>query len=155
MNVLKKIKNFKYLGCQISSRDSDAPALFMNLMKVQKCLSRISNLIAREEADSAIGGKIYVATVLAVLLYGSVTWMWTSSMLNSIHGFHHCACRRLVDKRLRRRQNSIYWCQYAPADKAKRICKLSPIQVYIARRRQKILAYVVKIPIYKLSREVV
>ena len=29
--VLKKVENFKYLGHQISSRDSDAPALFMNL----------------------------------------------------------------------------------------------------------------------------
>ena len=69
--VLKKVENFKYLGRQISSRDSDAPALFMNLAKAQKRFARISNLIAREGADSAIGGRIYVAAVLAVLLYGS------------------------------------------------------------------------------------
>ena len=69
--VLKKVNNFKYLGRQISSRDSDAPALFMNLAKAQKCFARISNLIAGEGADLAIGGRIYVAAVLAVLLYGS------------------------------------------------------------------------------------
>ena len=34
--VLKKVENFKYLGRQISSRDSDAPALFMNLTKARK-----------------------------------------------------------------------------------------------------------------------
>ena len=50
--VLKKVENFKYLGRQISSRDSDAPALFMNLSKVRKCFSLISNLIAREGADA-------------------------------------------------------------------------------------------------------
>ena len=33
--VLKKVENFKYLGRQISSRDSDAPALFMKLSKAQ------------------------------------------------------------------------------------------------------------------------
>ena len=37
--VLKKVENFKYLGRQISSRDSDAPALFMNLAKARKRLA--------------------------------------------------------------------------------------------------------------------
>ena len=65
--VLKKVRNFKYLGCQISSRDSDAPALFMNLAKARDCLAHFSNLIARKEADSAIGGIIYVGADLAVI----------------------------------------------------------------------------------------
>ena len=34
--TLKKVENFKYLGRQVSSRDSDAPALFMNLTKARK-----------------------------------------------------------------------------------------------------------------------
>ena len=36
--VLKKIENFKYSGLQISSRDCDNPALFINLTKVRKRL---------------------------------------------------------------------------------------------------------------------
>ena len=71
----------------------------MNLVKARKRLARIFNLIAREGANPAIGGRIYVAAVLAVLLYGLKTWMWTSSMLNSIRGLHHCACWWLADKR--------------------------------------------------------
>ena len=74
-------------------------------------------------------------------------------MLNSICGFHHRACQRLADNRPRRLQNSTYW--YYPADEAMRICKLSPIQVYIARRKQTVLAYVLKRLIYKLCREAV
>ena len=73
--VPKKVENFKYLGRQISSRDSDAPALFMNLAKARKRFARISTLIAREGAGSAIGGRIFVAAVLVVLLYGSETWV--------------------------------------------------------------------------------
>ena len=79
------------------------------------------------------------------------TWVWTLSMLNSIRGFHHHACWRLAEKRTRRRQNGTNW--YCPADEAMRICKLSPIQVCIARRTQMVLAYVVKRSIYKLCRE--
>ena len=125
----------------------------MNISKVRKPLSWLSNLIARVGADPVIGEKIYVTAILAVLLYSSESWVWTLSMLNTIRGFHHCACRRLADKRPRRRQNGTY--EYCSADEAMRICKLSPIQVYIARRRQTILAYVVKRPIYKLCRAAV
>ena len=151
--VLKKVENFKYLGRQISSRDSDAPALFMNLAKARKRFARLSKLLCREGADSHVGGQIYVAAILAVLLYGSESWVWTSSMMNTIRGFHHRACRRLADKKPIRRQNGTYL--YFSADKAMKICKLSPIQVYIARRRQTVLAHVVKRPIYKLCRRTV
>ena len=88
----------------------------MNLVKGQKRFACISNLIAIEGADSVVGGRIYVAAVLAVLLYGSESWVWTSSMLNTIRGFHHCACRWLTDKKPIRRQNGTYW--YCPADEA-------------------------------------
>ena len=65
--TLKKVENFKYLGHQISSRDSDAPVLFMNLAKARKRFAQISTLIARKGADSAIGGRIYVAAVLSLI----------------------------------------------------------------------------------------
>ena len=45
--VLKKVENFKYLGRQISSRDSDAPALFMSLAKARKRFARLSKLLYR------------------------------------------------------------------------------------------------------------
>ena len=93
----------------------------MNLSEAQKPLSQISNLIAREGADPAIGERIYVVVVLAVLLYGSETWVWASSMLNTIHRFHHRSCQRITDQRPRRQQNGTYW--YCPADEAMRICK--------------------------------
>ena len=125
----------------------------MNLSKAHKRFSRISNLIAMEGADAVVGGRIYVAAVLAVLLYGLESWVWTSSMLSSIQGFHHRCCRRLADKRLKRLQNGTY--VYCPADEALKFCKLRPIQVYIARRRHNIKVYVVKRPIYKLCRKAV
>ena len=120
-------------GVRSAVGNSDAPSLLMNLAKARKRFARISSLIARKGVDLAIGGRIYVAVVLAVLLYGSETWVWTSSILNTIWGFHHRAYWRLADKRPRRRQNRTY--EYCSADEAMRICKLSSIQVYIARRR--------------------
>ena len=88
----------------------------MNLLNARKRFSRISSLIAREEADVVVGGRIYVAAVLAVMLYGSESWVWTNSMLNTICGFHHRCCRTLANKRPKQLQNGIY--MYYPADKA-------------------------------------
>ena len=58
--------------------------------------------------SSSIGGRIYVVVVLAVLLYGLKSWVLTSSMLNTIRGFHHYACWWLADKSPTRQQNGIY-----------------------------------------------
>ena len=60
-------------------------------------LFRLSNLILRDGVDPAIRGKINVVAFLAVLLYNSETWVWTSSMLNIIRGFHHRTCRSSAD----------------------------------------------------------
>ena len=40
--------------------------------------------------------KIYVAAVLSVLLFGYKTWEWSSSMLQTIRRFHHCAVWRFA-----------------------------------------------------------
>ena len=68
---LKKAENFKYLGPQISSRDSDFPPFFLNLSKARNRLTRISRLLMRDGASPVIGGKFYFTTILSVLLYGS------------------------------------------------------------------------------------
>ena len=125
----------------------------MNLNKARKRLHRLFCLIAREGADLVVGGKIYVAAVLAVMLYGLEYLVWTNSMLNTICGFHHRCYRKLAGKRPKQLQKDTY--VYCPANEALKFCKLRPIQVYIARRQHNIKAYVVKRPIYKLCRKAV
>ena len=147
---LKKVENFKYLGRQISSRDSDFPALFLNLSKARKRLVRISRLLAREGASPEVGGKFYVAAILSVLLYGSESWVWSLRMLNTVRGFHHRAVRNLAGMRPKRQQDGTY--VYCPADEALKTCGVLPVQVYIARRRKHALTYVEKRPIYELCK---
>ena len=101
--------------------------LFMNLLKARKCLFHIIYLIAREGTDPNIGGKIYVTTDQALLLYGSEIWVCISSILHTIQKFHHCACWRLADKKPRRRQNGTY--ENCHIDEATEVCGLPPIQV--------------------------
>ena len=145
----KRSRTFKYLEYQISSRGSDDLALLMNLTKAHKCLSQISIAIATEWADPVVGGEIYKSTVWAVLLYGSKSWVWTYSILNTVCEFYHWAFWWLVDKKPRRQHNGTY--KYYSADEAMEACTLRPIQVYIVRRRQTILAVVERLK--KLEKE--
>ena len=79
----KKADNLKYyLGHQISSRDSDFLALFLNLSKAtRKRLTRISRLHTCEQASN--GASLSVDGIS--LLYGLETWVWSTLMLNTIH----------------------------------------------------------------------
>ena len=94
----------------------------MNLFKAANRLSYLSYLIARERVDPFVGGKIFVVVFLTVLLYRLVSWVQTSSILNTIQGFHHCANLLLANKKPRRMQNSPFG--FYSADEAMRICKL-------------------------------
>ena len=94
--------------------------------------------------------KIYVVGILAELLYGSESWVWNLSMLNTIRGFYHCASQRLANKRPKRLQNGTY--VYCNADEALNDCKLLPIQVYITQRRQHTFTCIKKKVIYNLCR---
>jgi len=105
---LKKADNFKYLGRQISSRDSDLTALFLNLSKARKRLTRISRLLTRDGASPVVGGKFYVAAIVSVLLCGSKTCVWSLRILNTVCGFHHRASRCLAGKRPMRQQDGTY-----------------------------------------------
>ena len=105
------------MGHQICFTGSDAPALFLNLAKDQKRLQHISCLITREAVDPAVGGKRYVVAVLSVLLFGSETWVWSSSILQTIRRrFHHRTVQPLANKRLEQLQDGTY--VYCPADEA-------------------------------------
>lgn len=102
----------------------------MNLSKVRRHFSFLSYLIAREEADTVGGGRIYVTTVYVGLMYGLKSWVWTSSMLNTICGFDHCKAWWLADKQPEQLQNSIY--VYYSTDEVLKFCRLRPVQVCIA-----------------------
>ena len=138
----------KYVGHQISSRYSDCLVLCINFTKARKRLSQISTLNARKGADPVVWVKIYAAPFLAVLLYNLESWVWFSRLHGSL-----CACWRLADKKPKRQYNDTF--KYCRADKAMEVWKLCQIQLYIARRRQTLLAYNEKRAIYKLCREVI
>ena len=59
-------------------------------------------MLIRKGADALNSGRIYVAVVQTVLLYGSETWVMTLHIGRVLGGFYHRIARRLMIQQSRR-----------------------------------------------------
>ena len=137
---LERVETFKYLGRLLSSMDSDWPALYSNLKKARQKWARLSCLLAREGASPRVSSMFYKAIIQSVLLYGSETWVISSSMLKTLEGFHSRVARRLTGRRPRRRRDGTW--SYPDTAETLRRAGLEPMAVYLDRRRQNLQAFV-------------
>ena len=85
---LEQVQAFKYLGRLLTFDDRDGQAVRANLTKARKCWARLSRVLRAENATPAICGTFYLATVQAVLLFGSEGWNITPSAMAPLEGFH-------------------------------------------------------------------
>ena len=148
---LGMVNQFRYLGRALSEGDSDAPALYQNIRKARQKWARFSKLCRAENLSPATAGRFYMAVVMAVLLYGAETWVWSDRMVKTVRGFHHRVVRRLAS-RLPHRLPSGAW-EYPPIDEAFQITGVKEIEHYIGVRFRTARAHLVTRPIWHLCRE--
>ena len=96
-------------------------------------------------------GMFYKATVQAVLLFGSETWNITASMLSSLEGFHVRAARRMTGMMPEQKPSGV-WI-YPASGEVLEAAGLFTIDNYVKVRRNTILRFVSKRPIYELCAE--
>ena len=89
------VTSFKYVGLTMASFNDDWPEVKQNLWREQVKWGRLVKLFGREGANSIMEGRLYVALVQAVILFGLETWVMTPFMEISLKGFHHRAIRRM------------------------------------------------------------
>ena len=68
---LAPFTSFKSLGIFLSAADNDCPAVVHKLRRALQKWVRLSWVLSREGADARTLGKIYVAVVQALIIYGS------------------------------------------------------------------------------------
>jgi len=88
----------------------------------------------------------YKATVQAVLLFGSETWVLTPPMLKALEGFHHRVARQLTGKVSRYLPREDQWV-YPLIDEVLAEAGLFKLEVYIHCRQNRIVDYVSTRPI--------
>jgi hypothetical protein len=97
---IETVRDFKYLGRITSDDDDDddLPAVRENMKKARKRWARVSRLLVREGATAKMMGKIYLAIVQSVVLYGSETWVLSERMRRMLEGFHNRCARQMTRK---------------------------------------------------------
>jgi len=91
-------------------------------------------------------GCFYLATVQAILLYGSESWTLTQQQLRLLEAFHHRSARHIARNPIRMLSNG-EWHTPRTEDVLAQV-GLLPIHVYIQNCRDHIRAYAKSLPIF-------
>ena len=85
----------KYLRNLLTTINYHWPAVIFNLKKFQKSWYQFFRILGREGADPKMSGRLYMAVVQAILIFGSETWVETLRMVRLLGIFHQRVRRRL------------------------------------------------------------
>jgi hypothetical protein len=145
-DVLEQVEVFKYLGRLLAQDDNDIQAIHAQLRKAWATWARVGQVLRSKNASPCVAAKFYKAVVQAMLLYGSKTWVLSSTALARLEGFHICAAYRMTKKNKPRRGPAHRWV-YPKSEDVLEECRLKTIPEYIDVRQQTIVEYVATCPI--------
>jgi len=103
-------------------------------------------VLRAENVTPCIAAKFYKAVVQAVLLYGSETWVLSTTALASLEGFHIRAAYRMAVKHKPRRGPGHGWI-YPKSKDVLEECGMSTLVEYITVCRQTIPVYMANRPV--------
>merc|ERR1711966_84963 len=69
--VLKSVRQFKYLGRIVSYDDNDTPTIRRNIKKARRQWGQFRRLLERDSVPARVAGMYYQAVIASILLYGS------------------------------------------------------------------------------------
>ena len=105
-------------------------------------------ILGIEGEDRRTAGRLYLAVVKDVLLFGSETWVVTPWLEKALAGFHHQAVWRMVGMVTKRQLDSTW--VYPTIGEALVTIRLDYIGVYIARLQNTVAQYIVTCPVMDL-----
>ena len=77
---LTSVSLFNYLGCVLMGLDDDSPTVVGNLWKSQNKWAWLQRILGREGENMRVSGKLFIAAVQVVLLFGYEAWVITTHM---------------------------------------------------------------------------
>ena len=101
------VEQFKYLGTHISqSLDSDLD-VGIRIDKASQAFGALrQSTFSNKDVKPEMKGRIYVALVLGVLLYGSECWCLREAEFRKLRRFHHDCVRAMCRVNLSRPRRS-------------------------------------------------
>jgi hypothetical protein len=151
-DMLERVEVFKYLGRLLAQDDDDIQAIRAQLRKARATWARVGQVLRAENVPPRIAAKFYKAVVQAMLLYGSETWVLSTTALASLEGFHIRAAYRMVVRHKPRRGPGHGWIHPKSKDVLEE-CGMSTLAEYITVCWQMIAVYVATRPILTECRQ--
>ncbi len=148
---LERVEVFKYLGRLLAYDNNNTQAMQGNLKKACKSWGQVSCILRAENASRKVCGVFYKATVQAVLLFGSETWMLSPLSLKSLEGFHIWAAYCMAGKMPTRKPDGT-WTYPSSRDVLKAV-ELQTIGHYIGICQETIARFIVDQPLFALCRD--
>ena len=130
---LTGVSLLRYLIQTLSSTDNDFLAVEWKLRRAQGKWGRLEKILGRKGVDKRTMGRLYVAVVQVVLLFGSEMLVLTPRLEKALEGFHHWEARNIVGM-IPNHQTEGTWV-YPPIGVALAMLGLEEIRVYIARQQ--------------------
>ena len=92
-----RVDNFKYLGCTITEDGKDSLELKLRLVSAGRVFFRLHKILKSSlNQDKKL--KLLNVVIMAVLLYGSETWILTEKQKKKLISFHNKALRLITEK---------------------------------------------------------
>ena len=128
-DVLERVEVFKYLGRLLAQDDDDIQAIRAQLRKARATWARVGQVLRSKNTSPRVAAKFYTTVVQAVLLYGSKTWVLSTTALARLEGFHIRAAYRMVKQHKPRRGPGYQWI-YPKSEDVLEECGLHTIREY-------------------------
>ena len=137
--AIERVQEFTYLGRVLSEDDDDTKCIERQLAKARSRWWRMARILKYEGANAKTMAKFYMATIQAILLYGSESWVLTKGHLRQLNSFHLRSVRYMTGKHIRKKNNDSW--DYPDHEDLLRKCQLQEIGHYIEKRRKTLDQY--------------
>ena len=90
------VQEFKYLGSLVHHSLSSDADVNMRIKSASAAFGALrKSVLSNRDAELKVKGKIYVALVVNILLYGSESWCLREDLFNRLRSFHNCCARSM------------------------------------------------------------
>ena len=137
-----------YLGSVITPSLRSDKDVGRRIMLARRAMGVLRPSFRRSDLALRVKGKMYVALVLSILMYGSECWTMTAELMNELKTFHNSNVRSMCKVNMRNTQKH----HISSATLFKRL-NIQPIDSYFHSRILRWAGHVSRMPLYRLPRK--
>jgi hypothetical protein len=144
---IENVRSFRYLGSLISADNSCEQEVLSRMCLAQSAFQKLNKcLFSRIDISISTKVRVYMASVRTILLYGSESWVLTSSLSSMLNSCEMRFLRQMV---------GIISFPYPSNDEVRRLCHIvESVSQAVKRNRLRWLGHVLRMDSGRIARRV-